>query len=204
MYEKFKQNNALYRFYILATSSRIGVGRVTSLLKKDIDNLPFIKEPIHLNAVEKLIVKDVMSYFLKENQIKLSNLAIIQDIDRFSSVFCRTLNSIYQTEDKSFQLLKILDAGKYYALHFEYSSGTIHLSEETAIDLDEYIATIIPNREETQKNDHIQRIMKVYGKDCILLIKPKQLRYWLPSIALRDADEVFADYIKARYPDVEK
>ena len=58
---------------------------------------------------------------------------------------------------------------------------------------------LIPQKNIKRPHTHIQKIMKVYGKNTIILIKPKQLRYWLPSIALRDADEVFADYIKARY-----
>ena len=45
--------------------------------------------------------------------------------------------------------------------------------------------------------------MKIYGTDTLIFIKPKQMKYWLKSIALRDADEVFADYIKARYTDAE-
>ena len=204
VYETFKQNNSLYRFYIIATSSRIAVGRATALLKKDIDNLPFPKEPIKLNAAEKLVVKDVLSYFSKESQNSLSKFTCIQDMDTFSFVFCQTLNSIYQIGKRSFQLFKILDAGKYYALHFEYSSQNIQPTEEKTVDLEQYIAKRIPNRKENQENVHIQRIMKVYGQDCVLLIKPKQLRYWLPSIALRDADEVFAEYYKSRYSNAEK
>ena len=50
----------------------------------------------------------------------------------------------------------------------------------------------------------LQRIFKVYGKDRIILVKPKQLRYWIPSIALRDADETFADYLKARYQNAQR
>ena len=108
-------------------------------------------------------------------------------------------------EERSFRLLKILDAGKYYALHFEYSSENIQTTtEEIANDLEDCIAKIILNEKEYQENVRIQQIMKVYGQDTVLLVKPKQLRYCLLSIALRDADEVFADYIKARYHNVEK
>jgi hypothetical protein len=200
VYEQIKQNNLLYRFYIFATSSRISVGRKTSILKRDIDNLPFSEETIQLSTAEKLVVEDVLYYYSNENQDLLSKMVSISSIKNFSSIFCKTLNSIYQTEERSFQLFKILDAGKYYALHFEYSPEKIQPTEEKTNDLEQYIARIIPDRKEVWENIHIQRIMKVYGQDCILLIKPKQLRYWLPSIALRDADDVFAEYIKTRYP----
>ena len=38
--------------------------------------------------------------------------------------------------------------------------------------------------------------MKIYGKNTITFLKPKNLRYWLKSIALRDADDVFDDIIE--------
>ena len=47
-------------------------------------------------------------------------------------------------------------------------------------------------------------IAKLYAKDRLILVKPKQLRYWLLSIALRDADETFNDYIQARYYHAER
>jgi hypothetical protein len=204
IYEIFKQNNLLYRFHILVTSNRISVGRVTSILKNDIDNLPFPSTKFQLSAADKLVVNDVLSYFSRESQTLLSKVVSNSDLGNFSSVFCRMLNSIYQTDEKSFQLFKILDAGRYYALHFEYSSENVQTTEGKTDDLEQYIDKLIPSRQKNQESNHIQRIMKIYGEDRILLVKPKQLRYWLPSIALRDADEVFADYIKTRYPDVER
>ncbi|MEO6851710.1 MAG: hypothetical protein ABI203_02925 [Mucilaginibacter sp.] len=39
---------------------------------------------------------------------------------------------MYHSNGKSFQLFKVLDARKYYALHFEYSSETLNaVNEET-------------------------------------------------------------------------
>ena len=96
-------------------------------------------------------------------------------------------------------MFKILETDKYYAVHFEYTNDYYEPRPELKTDLEEYIQQIIPTTKGKGKSSHIQRILKVYGKDCIIIAKPKQLRYWLPSIAFRDADEVFADYIKARY-----
>ncbi|GHT04460.1 type I endonuclease-methyltransferase fusion protein [Bacteroidia bacterium] len=201
LYESLIQNNVINRFHILTTSTRLLIGRITAMSKREIDNLPFAEDEIVLSIAEKLVVQDVLSYFSKQNQALLSNNAKINnDINLFATTFCKVLNSIYQTEEKSFQLFKILDAGKYYALHFEYLSGKVKTAKESTNDLEQYIEEIIPSVKDEQKTTHFQRIMKFYGKDCIILVKPKQLRYWLPSIALRDADEVFADYYKSRYP----
>ncbi len=192
----------LLRFYILATSSRVKVNKATSLYDEDILNIPFpynLSEVI-LSIAENILLNDSMLYFFCSDSKNVFEQSISEkQIQQFSNIFCQTLNSVYQSEGKSFQLFKILDAGKYYALHFEYSTEIINPEIEQIDNLEQYINEIIPARKKNQENTHIQRIMKVYGQDCIILAKPKQLRYWLLSIALRDADETFADYIKTRY-----
>lgn len=197
-----KGNSALLRFYILATSSRVKILKATSLYDEDILNIPYpedLKELI-LSKVETLLVEDSLKYFFSNNAEEELSRDISEDtVIDFSNIFCHTLNSVYQIENKAFRLYKILDAGKYYAVHFEYTDDDYKTTYETATDLDNYIQQIIPMEKIKGKSFHIQRIMKVYGKDCIIFVKPKQLRYWLPSIALRDADETFTDYINTRY-----
>jgi len=197
-----KENGALLKFYILATSSRAKILKATSLYDEDILNIPYpedLKELI-LSKVETLLVEDTLKYFYSNNAEEKLNRDISENtVIDFSNIFCHTLNSVYQIENKAFRLFKILDAGKYFAVHFEYTDDDYQPIREVTTDLDEYIQRIIPTEKIKGKSFHIQRIMKVYGKDCIILIKPKQMRYWLQSIALRDADETFADYIKTRY-----
>ncbi len=201
VYRIIKENNRLYRFYIFATSSRILVGRATAILKKDIDNLPFPEGPdsIKISHSENLIIDELLSYQIRKTNLQLFEYASINSILEFSVIFCKTLNSIYESNGKSFQLYKILDAGRYYALHFEYTKKQVNPSTEKNGNLENYIQDIIPTQKRGKQKGHIQKIMKAYGKDKLILVKPKQLCYWLPSIALRDADESFADYVKARY-----
>jgi hypothetical protein len=40
---------------------------------------------------------------------------------------------------------------------------------------------------------NVTRMARLYDAACIYLIKPNRLRYWLRSVALRDADETLAD-----------
>ena len=148
-----------------------------------------------------MIIGDIQKYYSKIKSEYWLEETNVDFIKQFADVFCKTLNSVYQIENKQFQTYKILDTGNYFAVHFEYSEETITSVEEQISDLDQYIKEAIPQRESNQQHLHIQKIMKVYGRDSIILVKPKQLRYWLPSIALRDADEVVADYVKARYQD---
>ena len=199
--EYIKSNNKLLRFYILSTSSRVKIIKATSLYDEDILNIPYPKDlkDIKLSKTEELILNDSMTYFFGSDSKNIFEWQkLVDEIFKYSEVFCKTLNSIYQN-DKSFQLFKIIDAGKYYALHFEYTSKKLNPIPEKTVDIEKYIEAAIPSRKENQESIHIQKIIKVYGQDSIILAKPKQLRYWLPSIALRDADETFADYVKSRY-----
>lgn len=197
----FNDFGELLRFIILATSSQIKVSRHSVPMAEDFMDLPF-PEDLNLlktSQVENIIINDILKYqFSKADSEKFANNI---ELNRFALTFCKTLNSIYQKNSNQFQPYKILDTGNYFAVHFEYSDEIITPIEEQIVDLEQYIQEAIPQRDTNQQHVHIQKIMKVYGKDSIILVKPKQLRYWLPSIALRDADEVFADYVKARYQD---
>ena len=140
-----------------------------------------------------------MQYQLNNGEKELLKNASEPQIKVFSKVFCKTLNSVYRAEEKEFRLFKILDAGKYFALHFRYTDDVFSAKTEQTDDLERAIQEIIPTQKRNGKSSHTQRILKIYGKDTIILSKPKQLKYWLQSIAFRDADETFAAYIKTRY-----
>jgi hypothetical protein len=195
LYNYLNINNEFLRSYIITTSGRVMIGKATSINKEDIMRIPYSQneKDVKFSNAEKIIINDII-----KNRISDTVQSNINELIDFSDVFCKILNSIYQKE-KSFQLFKIIDTGKYYALHFEYTSEKLNPISENVNDIEKYIEAAIPSRKKNQEGMHIQKIMKVYGQDSIILVKPKQLSYWLPSIALRDADETFADYIKSRY-----
>ncbi len=201
LYDYLNQHYEVLRAFIMSTSGRVLVDKVTALNMEDILDIPYIETPLAVSEAEQLIIKDIQKYYSKIKSEYWLEGTTVDFIKQFADVFCKTLNSVYQIERKHFQLYKIIDAGNYFAIHFEYSEENITVSEQQITDLEQYIQEAIPQQNADQQHIHIQKIMKVYGKDSIILVKPKQLRYWLPSIALRDADEVFADYVKARYQD---
>ncbi len=202
LYDYFIQNNDLLRFYIACTSSQLLVNRATALLKEDLMRIPYPGDvtKIKLSQAENILVNDVLKFQLNtENKEKLYENANELELKNYAKVFSKTLNSVYQANEKEFQLFKILDTGSYYALHFEYSAGALKSISEENTDLEQYLNDLIPPSQKKKTNLHIQRILKFYSKDSIVLSKPKQLRYWLQSVALRDADETFADYFKAGF-----
>lgn len=201
LHKYFLTNSDLIRFYILSTSAQILVNRATAIFNEDILNLPYYSKTNNniLSNAEELIVHDALSYYINVLGKDLLKEVVKNELMNFSRIFCETLNSVYEIKGKSFHLYKILDAGNYFALHFEYKKGPKEPIIEQTKDLESYINQLIPNSKQNHSSFHIQKIVKIYGEDCIIMAKPKHLRYWLSSIALRDADETFTDYIKARY-----
>jgi hypothetical protein len=64
-------------------------------------------------------------------------------------------------------------------------------------ELENYLYELIQNN--TSTNSRIVRMLRVYENNTIYLIKPKQTRYWLRSVAIRDADDTFADLVAQGY-----
>lgn len=54
-------------------------------------------------------------------------------------------------------------------------------------------------REQCASGLTVTRIARIYDRGCIFLLKPDRLRYWLRSVALRDADETLADLADQGY-----
>ena len=48
-------------------------------------------------------------------------------------------------------------------------------------------------KEQKSETLRVTRIARIYDGNFVFLLKPDRLRYWLRSVALRDADETLAD-----------
>jgi hypothetical protein len=197
LYSAFERNKSyLYRFSIMATSSKLFVNRAGVFLKKDIDNLPYPTNNIKLSEVDKIVIDDVITYQFNRKK-ELLEPANEPDIASFSYVFCKTFNSIYQSKDKEFFLFKLIESRNFFILHFEYGKPISAYSIEN-YDLDAYLNILTSQGTEVQDGYRIKKIIKIYGHDKFIIAKPKDKKYCLRSIALRDADDTIAEYIEAR------
>lgn len=194
-----KQNKKILLFYILATSSRVGIIRDSSLYDEDILGLPYPLDlsDITLSKAEQIVVDDAIKYQLgNKMEILYKSFSSHNDIKDFAAVFCESLNNVYKTDITQFNLSKVIDAGDYYVVQIEYNKIQSNICEFVSKpSLREYINILCPFSRDSL-HMHVQKIMKLYLSNTIILIKPKQIKYWLRSVALRDADEVFAEFIK--------
>lgn len=205
LYKSFDTHRLIQRTFIAGTSNRYLVGRATSILMQDIMNLPYPedKEELELSYAENIICEDVLKYHIellsKGNKAKANDKAETEHLNAFGDVFTTALNSIYEEPNKSFYLNSIQDLGQLYLCEFNYGQNTEGRQIPIGINDkgDDYLKSLINSK--LSQNIRIKRVIKLYEKNKVYLIKPKALRYWLKSIALRDADEVFSDLLKAGY-----
>ncbi|MFC1603685.1 class I SAM-dependent DNA methyltransferase [Planctomycetota bacterium] len=204
-------NRRLYKMLLLSMSGRAGISRSTStILKKDIMALPY---PENLNVLkmskaEKIVIDDVLEYGI--DQLRQAEEADVNTKDAgkrtltdFARVFCTSLNSVYKENTKRFYPLEPIESVSFICFPFAYGNPDrpkiIPEANRTQIEKGN-MESLIDNKQGT--NILYKRIIKQYHKDhkdMVYLIKPKLLRYWLKSIALRDANEVFNDLVSSGY-----
>jgi hypothetical protein len=196
--EKRIKNNRTCLFYVAGFSGRYMIGRVTSILKEDIESLPFPEDEteLELTEIEQILVDDVLDYMLdfrRKGEMSVAEKPVDDyKLHQFSEIYCRVLNSVYK-EFKPHEPLKI---GSFICFPFYYKDKPqIRMGSMDELEADLY--ELIQNN--TTTNSRIVRMLRIYEKNMIYLIKPKQTRYWLRSTAIRDADETFADLFAQGY-----
>lgn len=203
LYEKFIERNGIYRFFLFSISSRSGINKShTPLYTKDLMELPFPvdEEDLTLGYSEGIIVEDVLEFFMKSgrasNNSPLNQSSKPSFISEYSEIFCKTLNPIYASNNMRWEIDGIAEIEETLSIVvFRYG-----LPKETPVIVTsqlsfQMLSKLIYNQH--GDNVRITRVFRAYlnqdGYDLLVLVKPNLMRYWLKSIALRDADETFAD-----------
>lgn len=207
--KSFKEYNDFYRFFIYVTSGQLLVNLNTTILKTDVMNIPFIEPGLDITFTdaEMNVISDVITFnqeFLRHGESSQSVSKIQKEffkktIKAYSNAFTQSLNEIYNKEKKRFYLTDVIEFdSSFIATVFKYndistkkaafhtSNEQLNLSELSNFDLSKHLS--------------VNRIIKLYpAKDVIVFIKPNQYRYWLASIAYRDADKCLSDLTKLGY-----
>jgi len=198
--EKYlKENGRMLLFYLATTSSRALIYKATSLLQMDINNMPYCPnfDNLSLSKVEQYFADDTLDYmmdFCKGNQKSpLLESVTPKQLDEFQSVYCELLNSTY----KHVKPFNKFETESFIGCSFYYKDKPTSILLENSEELDKNLCSIINNK--VGQNINIKRVLRFYDGNVIYIIKPKQYRFWLKSIAVRDADETFADLVRMGY-----
>ncbi len=192
------KNNKFYLFYLAGISGRYMVNKSTSLLKGDIDKLPYPESgQIDLSDYDDIIINDVVDYLIEfkqkgENSRILTDIVSKQNLLAFGKIYCQILNSVFKTI-KPHHYFET-DSFICYPFYFDSKPQINFSNSEQA---ENYINELV--QKHFGVSLRVTRILRIYEGNVIYLIKPKKLRYWLESIALRDADETFSDLRKQGY-----
>lgn len=213
IYRKFKKPAfaKFMRFWIYSSSSETIINLETACKKEDIDSMPFPADEEYTSFYkhEEVIQNDVLSYLIhlgkaitKGNAGKILHDPITEsELKSFGQIFCEVLNDIYQEDGNSWQMGKVVETPTLiaYQLGFGKDGGLPYDYSRSA---ESSLYALIDNPK-SNTGVRFKRIIRRYqhvdGYDCVYLIKPKARRYWLQSIALRDADDTFIDLKKAGY-----
>ncbi len=201
--EILRNYSDLYRFILVAKSGRAGIDRSIFTLKtEDLLNLPYPLdlEELRLSKNETVLCSDVINYRLEElskGEHAIINTTNVSDrqLNEFGKLFCDNLNSIYQVDGRSFKPLNPIYTISYTCYPFAY--GNDQFVPEISSKIKEGdLSELIENKHDSV---HYRRILRLYQKDLVFLVKPNTLRYWLKSIALRDASDVMIDLVNSGY-----
>ncbi len=198
--KNLKKYSKEYIFHIIATSSQVGVGMATAMLKSDIDRLPQPQgrsNHFRLSNIEKYFADDTIDYMMdfckgKRDTPLLEPAEPIQ-ISAYCDVYIHVLKSIYE----NINLLDVHTTNLYQITAFyfgEKPSKTLFDDKENITN--SALALLVQNKEQSLS---ISRIVRIYEDNIIYIIKPRHYRFWLKSIAVRDADETFADLLDMGY-----
>jgi type I restriction-modification system DNA methylase subunit len=202
VFNHLETNSLLNHFFVLAISGELGISRWFSVLQKtDIMNLPYPENPtdLQLSRSEKAIQEDVLNYHAqlktKSLESSLNQAPKDHDLKEFGDLFCDTLNPIYERDSMKWFVRGFQTESSVTMYVFCYGkpqSNPLPSIFEGGLN---GMETLIYN--ETKRNVRIHKVLRAYlhidNYDILILMKPKAIRYWLKSIALRDADETFSD-----------
>jgi N-6 DNA Methylase len=178
--------------YCAGISTRLFSRKATAVSAFDICSLPYPEDcSFDLSANEEILVDDIVDYYrdlvrLGEDSRAMGDSAE-SALSDFGRVFTRQINAVYKTNP-----LNALEAHMWPGIicqPFVFGYGTVDWSgaDELAGKLDKLL------HEQNGSSLNITRIARIYQGAFVFLLKPDRLRYWLRSIALRDADETLAD-----------
>ena len=192
------RGNRVCLFHPAVFSGRYMIGRATSLLKKDIYNLPYPgdKKEFDFSEVEKILIDDVLDYMLefrRRGEESAAAAPVTRDqLLRYGETYCNLLNTVYK-KFKSYEPVET-DSFIYFIIYYGEKP---QLGTTDPVQLENSLNRLV--HQTMGRNLKIARVLRLYDKNVIYLIKPKQTRYWLRSVAVRDADETYEDLVKQGY-----
>ena len=187
-----KSENLVLKAFIAAISVRLFTRKATSVSCADISVLPYPPDrKLRITPHEKILINDVVEFYrdlirLGENSIAMKSSGI-QGLPAFNHVFTSRINGVYR--QNKLRPMKEYSWPGVICQPYVFGEGKVDWTGA-----DEFKGKLDALLHERRGGGlNVTRIARLYDGACIYLLKPDRLRYWLRSVALRDADETLAD-----------
>ena len=180
------------RAFAAGTSVRLFTQKATTLSGADILALPYPEEEsLTLSANERLLTRDIVEYM--RDLVRLGEGAAVMApvsgsaLQKYSEVFTKQINAVYRENP-----LRPLTPYHWYGITCQpFVFGDGEVDWEGSDELEQRLGRVLEDSHGTEL--HVTRIARIYDDRFVALLKPDRLRYWLGSVALRDADDTLAD-----------
>ena len=190
--EYFRCNIRCFQAIVAASSRRLFIRKATSAASRDIRDLPYpVNEEVRLSPTEEIIVDDIVDYYRDLVRLGEKSRVMVESgvnsLDEFTATYTSSINAVYKKRP-----LRVLEPQSWPGIicqPFMFGKGKVDWdgAESLKGKLDALLS------HEQGAGLTVTRIARIYDGNCIFLLKPDRLRYWLRSVALRDADETLAD-----------
>ena len=186
------RESTVLRAYVAGISARLFTQRATAILSADVVALPYPETgDLDLSRNERIIAEDIVDY--QRDFIRLGTasalMGSVQDIalDAFDKVLTDQINAVYPR--RSLKALQCQRWSGAICKAYAFGDGTVDWSDSGG--LRDKLDALLKQRRGSSLT--ITRITRLYENGFVFLLKPDRHRFWMRSIALRDADDVLAD-----------
>jgi hypothetical protein len=189
--EWLRSERKALKAFVAAISVRLFTQKATTLSEVDVLSLPYPESlSLKISHYEQILVDDIVDYYRDLIRLGEDSAAMQKPgypaLPEFNDVYTRQINAVYKKNK-----LRVLEPRRWPGVicqPFVFGKGTVDWNgpEELKDKLDALL------REQRGGGLTVTRIARIYDGQCIYMLKPDRLRYWLRSVALRDADETLA------------
>jgi hypothetical protein len=177
--------------WVALTSAKAGLQKATALNKSDIDEFPFPPEEADLDLTEndEIILSDAFEFYRDFQRLgddaKVMKEAKPEHLRDFARVFAKQINTVHKK-------LRPLPAKSWAGVICQpFVFGKEEPDWADAESLSNKLNQLLRSKKSPSLTT--VRLLRIFDGPFVFLIKPNRIRYWMKSIALRDADEALAD-----------
>lgn len=184
--------------YLALVSPSLFAQKATALQADDIYSIPYPDVgTLDLSDYDELLLDEILDYQRDLIRLGEDSQAMqkpgVSALSSFNAVFTERINGIYRSKP-----LKALTPQTWPGVICQpYVFGDGEVDWTGADQLKGKLDGLL--REVHDGGLEVTRIARIYDGRSIYLLKPDRLRYWLGSVALRDADETLADLVEQGY-----